>query len=881
MMRLRAIRVAEVGRFDAPVAVESLGDGLNVLSGPNELGKSTLLASLKVVLLAKYSSTAGDVRALIPNASGAPLIEADIEINGQLWRIRKQFTKGALAQLTDLKTGAKLRNADAQTKLEALIASPLEHKRFGFLWVDQGAALQDIDKNALGDGFAGLLEKELDAVILDGHARATHEAIKKALEPLRTAKTGNPKANGDWAKAIATLADAEKRLQSAEQRRAEQHAHLDEFAKLHTERAALMDRADVARRAETIARARTRLTDAQAAGHQRKLADGQLDVMRGKLQAAERAHKTLADTLASLRQLNDAEATGTRAAAAIEMRRTETTTAKAAAEKALADHAATIASLEKDLATARAHDAADQAAHLRDQLAERISNARAAAAERAAATEIATALSRITDTGVAALRHAASACASADAALAAVVPEVTIELAPSYAGAIRIDGRPISAHTVLHPDAPLVLDIVGIGRIIIAPNPQTVSAAQRAKRTALHQQADTQRIALNVTSLAEAEALLTQRQAADSKVREAHARFAGLAPAGLDHLLAQHAEAASGAATAAPAGQPVSVLAAALETARQTYAAATHARRTIEQSIAAIVADQARLEAAAAARAQQIAQLMTQLGDPTYHTALQSNAETALTEARQVFTDAKAAADAWAAHPDASRIDALSSDLVTHERAQADADQRGASLDRAVATLEGALRAAGDDDIEGSFARAQAAHQQALRRHAKIDTDVQALVLLDTAFTARAAAGQTELSQPIQARLAPYMHLVFPESALHFGHGLAPAQFARGTRAEVHEQLSRGTREQIAVLVRLGLCRLLADQGAGVPLLLDDALVYADDQRLMQMFDALALAAKTSQIVVLTCRAQAFAPLARRQGAVDAALRPWDPHTTA
>ncbi len=46
-MKIKAIRLKEVGRFSAPVALEGLSGGLDVLSGPNEFGKSTILKAVK------------------------------------------------------------------------------------------------------------------------------------------------------------------------------------------------------------------------------------------------------------------------------------------------------------------------------------------------------------------------------------------------------------------------------------------------------------------------------------------------------------------------------------------------------------------------------------------------------------------------------------------------------------------------------------------------------------------------------------------------------------------------------------------------------------------------------------------------------------------
>jgi uncharacterized protein YhaN len=72
------------------------------------------------------------------------------------------------------------------------------------------------------------------------------------------------------------------------------------------------------------------------------------------------------------------------------------------------------------------------------------------------------------------------------------------------------------------------------------------------------------------------------------------------------------------------------------------------------------------------------------------------------------------------------------------------------------------------------------------------------------------------------------------------------------------------------VLVRLGFGRLLAETGAPAPLILDDALVYADDGRIERMFAALKLGAERHQVLVLTCRERTFAALDGNRVAIGA-----------
>ena len=53
----------------------------------------------------------------------------------------------------------------------------------------------------------------------------------------------------------------------------------------------------------------------------------------------------------------------------------------------------------------------------------------------------------------------------------------------------------------------------------------------------------------------------------------------------------------------------------------------------------------------------------------------------------------------------------------------------------------------------------------------------------------------------------------------------------------------------------------LLDQGRPATVILDDALVFSDDDRIERMFDIMTRAAERMQIIVLTCRKRLFTRL--------------------
>ena len=112
--------------------------------------------------------------------------------------------------------------------------------------------------------------------------------------------------------------------------------------------------------------------------------------------------------------------------------------------------------------------------------------------------------------------------------------------------------------------------------------------------------------------------------------------------------------------------------------------------------------------------------------------------------------------------------------------------------------------------------------------------------------------------------LQPFLDDVFPNAELTLDESFNIERFSRAGANEAFNTLSGGTQEQIAVLVRLAMGALLQERGEDAPIILDDALVFCDDDRIEQMFDALNRAAARQQVIVLTCRTRGFRTLGGR-----------------
>jgi hypothetical protein len=209
--------------------------------------------------------------------------------------------------------------------------------------------------------------------------------------------------------------------------------------------------------------------------------------------------------------------------------------------------------------------------------------------------------------------------------------------------------------------------------------------------------------------------------------------------------------------------------------------------------------------------------------------------------------------------PSAERLDALRAKV---ERLNQSIERRKIlheELALEIARLEGQIQAAGGDGLGERVNALRQGRDLAERDVQRLTHRVAVLTLLKETIAARYAERRDRLNAPLQRHLKPFLDDVFKGAEIDMGDRFAISGVRRGERpSEPFEQLSVGTQEQIAVLVRLAMGTMLADQGRPLPIILDDALVFSDDARIEAMFEALTRAGEVQQVIVLTCRMRSF-----------------------
>jgi len=865
-MKIRAIRLKEVGRFSAPVALEGLTGGLDVLAGPNELGKSTILKAVNTALFLPHTSKKQEIEELRPYTGGAPLIELDLDVQGRRWRLRKQYLSTRSAELHDLSTGQLSRGGDAETLLTKLLGGP---GHFALLCVTQGEALASMAPVKTGGAtFMAAIESEVENVADGSAARFVAGRVKAELANLLTSHNP-PRPAGALKAAIERRDDlvkqrdeARARLQRALQRLEalqDVRLRLAEIGDADAGRARQRERESTQRAFEDVQKAREKLKLAETAveGSKRQLAAAQ-----ALLEAFERRTSELAQRGAAAAKaaplLADCEARGKACVKHAEDARQKRDALKGA-----------LAGLERER----------QALVRRGRLAELtqlLEAARAAEAERVQLVQ-SLAANKADERSVEAARREASNILKLEARLSASAPRVSLAYADGGAGKVTLDGRGLGDGEVLQPTRPIRLEIAGVGVLTIAPGQSGDVAHDEAALAGHRARLEELLRGVGAGALEEAERLLAERRDGEARLAEIAERLKMVAREGVDNLARSHAElsAAVGASDVGGAAEELEARASETQDAlSEADAALVDAEAAERQARDEWVA----LRAEATNCAADIARLSEELGAPEARAAALAERRGALDAAREALNAAVLEAAAWRdKSPDAAHVGALQKSAeaarLADEKARADI----AALREAESGLLGGLTSDRAEDVEARVEELEALCGQAEARCADLQQEAQALLLLMKELDAAATRTRDRFARPVVGRLAPCLQLIWPEAHLVLGEDLAPHALERRGVREEFARLSGGTQEQLGLLVRLAFAQLLADTGTPAPLIIDDAVVSTDDGRLKRLFEALKLAAKSHQVLMLSCRERDFDAL----GGHRIALTEWNAERAA
>ena len=888
-MKIRSLAINQFKKFTTPICLNDIGDGLNVVVGPNEMGKSTLLDALRAVLFEKHSSKAQSITALQNDRNqAAPVVELAFEVDEGVYRIRKRFVKKPYAHLF-CPDGRKLEGDESEDALRALLgfdepgkpgAKPEALGMWNVLWVQQGQSFGSLDlPDSARSNLHSALESEVGAVLGGKRGRALLGVVEKQLSELVTS-TDRPR--GDYKELIEEVETIQSELEELRSRR----QGLSEVLKNLEEAQETLTRLSSGERdhldKEELDAARKRHAELAKLETRIEAAATDVELKNRNLEQAEQA-------LAERRSLKDQIETDTETAELAKKSLDEVR----GQEKELRSN---LEQLRKDVKEAentvtqadetvslsrRVLNAVQRDVRIRE-LQGRYEKAHEAEKKRRVALQGAAAV-LVNDENIEIIRCAAKALESARSRLSAAATLVSFEMPSDRLSKIEVDGVALSAdHTAVRAVEATTIVIPDYGNISVQPaikDRDKLLTQQREASDALKSELEK----CGVNSLDTAEEQLSKRQKLLQNAEFARQEAELHAPSSEDYdagaePLANHIEglktflerelselSVQDLPTEKEAEEALLDAQNSAQDVRETLATAGASLAGPEEELGHI---QTKLGAVKTRFEDGIVRLdklksdlidAEQQGSEDELSATVSAAEIALVDREKVVSDLEAQREGETLLQLEARISRL-------QKAVKDRHDKRSALNEKIAGFRShieALEGAGLDEAIQQKAREVELAEDRLQRY---EREVQVLsLLLSTLRSAESAAKERYLS-PVLSRAHPYFQLLFPGAEITIDENLHIVGVVRQEGyEEAFQHLSMGTQEQIAVLVRLAFAEMLVEQGHPATVILDDALVFSDDHRMGRMFDILNMVASHVQIIVLTCREQLFEGVGGRQ----------------
>ncbi len=840
-MRLTSLKFRHVGPFGADgIALENFSHGLNVVCQTNEFGKSTLLEALAIFLFKPFSSTRQDVKALQTAGSiEGPEGEITFVSAGRSYRLTKTFLKKKGAQLQDTETGAILAtDRAAEEKVSDLLrAANLQDGPSGLLWVRQGRSMDGVRDDGQ---VASRLEGELGTLVGGEKARDYLTRVETELAAYLT-KTGAPKKGGPLQTAQAAVDATRSELAEAIRLRDLTKATGVELSRVKAEIIRLQSETTEYDMIAQITQTREAITGARSFANALALLEAKRDqasdaAVRAAARQAVQIEKLVAynDATAKLSALDEAYEKQIHVQADTQTKREALRAEIDVLDARMAD-LGRMRSRRETLTrkTQRLEDIGRDIARLTlllqdlDQLHNELSKLTDAIAD----------LPSIRRADVETLRRAADEKRQVDAELSALSTRLFLELTPEGKGKVSVDGEILTSGAFeLSGDA--VLELSGIGHLRSDDGRLRELSFDQMRLQSEYQALLAQ---FGVEDVADAMRAADQRHAFEADRKRLTADIARLAPQGRDAL---ETDLSSGQAEAEGLSDALSDLGSELEAEDETDAAdvlrALRAKLDVlNETVARQHAEAAKIESERVRLNERVAGLDL----PESEMDRRQQADALAAEKLKFEADARAAiagVEEMIAQAPSQPLDMLVARLSRLENVAAQSRKGLEALKTQAAGLSARRDAAFEGEDADAKVKALAAQLQqqedTLAQHTQAK-DVR--VLLRDTLTQTQSRLRAAYTTPVAKELEPLLSMVIPGARAGLGDNLGVDTVHRDGRSEAITQLSGGTQEQFAILTRLAYARLLARGGSSAPVILDDALVYADDARRDAMFDVL------------------------------------------
>jgi hypothetical protein len=203
----------------------------------------------------------------------------------------------------------------------------------------------------------------------------------------------------------------------------------------------------------------------------------------------------------------------------------------------------------------------------------------------------------------------------------------------------------------------------------------------------------------------------------------------------------------------------------------------------------------------------------------------------------------------------AGNPDDVAAELAAAIRAERDIAGELAAADKEIDALTAQWEIIGAEGRQGQLDDAEAALRRIGAEHDAVRDRAEAAKFLRTTMIKHRENIQQRYVEPFRTELERLGRIVFQNESvkLDINPDLSIESRTLDGRTVPYGSLSTGTREQLAIMVRLTGAAMVADADT-VPVVIDDALGFADPERLISMGEVFNSVGERGQVILLTCQ---------------------------
>ncbi len=856
-MKLQRVCIEQLRQFKTSLTLDNLQPGINLIHGPNESGKSTLVRAIRAAFFERYRSSAVEDLRPWGDSVAAPTVELSFEHGQQRWQLTTQFLQ---RKRCDLQVGSdSFSGEEAEEKLANLLgyqfagkgASKAEHWGIpGLLWVEQGTG-QDIEL-AVGNA-SDHLQSALNSLVGEVASSGGDEVIQAVEQQRAELLTATGKPRGDYAQLDRDRQQLNVRLAELDERIERYQSLVDRLGNLREDH----DQAERERpwdeARDNLEQAETRFREIETLQQQQQSDMEGLNSLQQKLDLLMRNKEQFQD---QRRRLDQREADYQRAERAFQHEQARAPVLNTAFEDARKHYE----SAKQGVHKARLHD---QRQRLQRDLAQLENDIKRLEANLAKANDNQLQLDEarqvkqqnlIDKAGVQKLQKTQRALEEETIRSEGIATRISWRLEPGKT--LQLNDKTVDGQGTEKLLDDSTLEIPGVGTLGITPGGEDLG---RVRRQIEHHSKDRQDqlTSLGVDSLAVAEARLARYQEASAQVERLDELLKSVAPNGIERLRSRQAEVSAELAERRKDLQPMAepesdeapknlpAAEAGLATADQRLNEAEQAFRQHQTRIL-------KVGYACESANREWEQLKAELTSPERQKQ-QDELDRNITDEKKnqqalEITMAQRKASIDEARPELLQQDIIRLKATIEQLAKA---HNGRALE--IHELRGRLEAWGAEGLEEQRSEQAATLEHMNRRYNELHRRARALDLLLNLLQTRRQALTKRLQAPLQKHLDHYLSVLFPHARLEVNEQLMPGTFTRGKELGQVTELSFGAREQMGLISRLAYADLLQEAGRPTLIILDDTLVHSDSTRLVGMKRILFDASQRHQILLFTC----------------------------